>query len=74
MIPERGWQMSATYRDEIAAGAVVDYLRRNRDGARRPANARDADSRGYFEIGRRGEGERSLVDSHGTCLSLLLYG
>lgn len=29
MIPERGWQIFATYRDEIAAGVVVDYLRRN---------------------------------------------
>lgn len=29
MIRERGWHIFATYRDEIAAGVVVDYLRRN---------------------------------------------
>ncbi len=29
MIQERGWQIFATYRDEIAAGVVADYLRRN---------------------------------------------
>ena len=29
MIQERGWQIFAIYRDEIAAGVVVDYLRRN---------------------------------------------
>jgi hypothetical protein len=29
MIQERGWQIFATYRDEIAAGVVVDYLRHN---------------------------------------------
>ncbi len=29
MIQERGWQIFATYRDEMAAGVVADYLRNN---------------------------------------------
>jgi hypothetical protein len=29
MVRERGWECFAVYHDELAAGVVVDYLRRN---------------------------------------------
>jgi hypothetical protein len=29
MIPERGWQCFAVYDNEMSAGVVADYLRRN---------------------------------------------